>query len=254
MNLAYLEVDHQRNSYTHMPTSVRADFMERLTLSWLYHEHALDGVVLTATDLSRALEGLPARNYCEAQTQLSLRRLKNCIEYIEGSAARGDKLSNDWLKDLHTRLCADGDEHAGRYRKRDTSPGIYNLTVSLAASISYYFRKFEDMYHEELSDYHPLRAAAIAHWEFMRVFPFDERSGMVGRLMMNFLLLSNGYPPAIIHAHDRHHYFAALNGHRTDLVPVVVNAVSSTIQAARALSTQQSAESAGLAERKYARR
>lgn len=253
MNLAYLEVDHQRNSYINMPASVREVFMERLLLSWLYHEHALDGVVLTATDLGRALQGLPARNYCEAQTQLSLRRLKGCIEYIERSAARGDDLSNEWLKDLHTRLCADGDENAGRYRKRDTSPGVYNLTVSPAASISYYFRKFEDMYNEELSGYHPLRAAAIAHWEFMRVFPFDERSGMVGRLMMNFLLLRNGYPPAIIHAHDRHHYFAALNGYRTDLVPVVVNAISSTIQAARVLSTQLEAESNKSLGQKYAR-
>lgn len=253
MNLAYLEVDHQRNSYTHMPASVRKVFMERLVLSWLYHEHALDGVVLTSTDLSRALEGLPARNYCDAQTQLSLRRMKNCIEYIERSAARGDDLSNDWIKDLHTRMCADADENAGRYRKRDTSPGVYNLTVSPAASISYYFRKFEEMYNEELSGCHPIRAAAIAHWEFMRVFPFDERTGMVGRLMMNFLLLRNGYPPAIIHAHDRHHYFAALNGYRTDLVPVVVNAVSATIQAARALSAQMNSEETESFACKYAR-
>lgn len=253
MNLAYLEIDHQRTHYVNLPASVSKVFRERLILSWLYHEHALDGVVLTSTDLSRALEGMPARNYCDAQTQHSLRRMKNCIEHIERSAARGDELSNEWLKDLHARMCADDDENAGRYRKRDTSPGIYNLTVAPAASISYYFRKFEDIYNEELSDYHPLRAAAIAHWEFMRVFPFDERTGMVGRLMLNFLLLKNGYPPAIIHASDRHHYFAALSGYRTDLVPIVVDAVSATIQAAQTLSSQMNQASDACFERKRAR-
>lgn len=253
MNLAYLEIDHQRNNYINLPAAESKEFRERLVLSWLYHEHALDGVVLTPTDLSRALEGLPARNYCDAQTQHSLRRLKNCIEHVERSAARGDELSNDWLKDLHARMCAADDENAGRYRKRDTSPGVYNLAVVPAASISYYFRKFEEIFNEELSNHHPIRAAAIAHWEFMRVFPFDERTGMVGRLMMNFLLLKHGYPPAIIHASDRHHYFSALTGHRTDLVPVVVEAVSATIQAAHVFSEQMNLASADCRERKRAR-
>ena len=95
-----------------------------------------------------------------------------------------------------------------------------------------------DTYEQELASYHPIRAAAIAHWEYMKVFPFDERSGVVGRLMMNHVLITNGYPPAIIHAMDRHHYFAALDGNRTDLVPVVVDAVRSTIEAARVFSRQ----------------
>ncbi|MBA2664747.1 MAG: Fic family protein [Bradymonadaceae bacterium] len=162
--------------------------------------------------------------------------MKECVRHIEDSARRGDELTIEWIKDLHARMCEPGDENAGRYRKRDTSPGIYNLDVAPAASISYYFRKFMETYNDELIAYHPLRGAAIAHWEFMRVFPFDERSGLVGRLMMNFILLRHNYPPAIIHATDRHHYFAALAGHRTDLVPVVVEAVGATINAAQGFS------------------
>lgn len=233
MNLTYLEIDHQRSTYHSLINSHRSCFMERLALSWLYHDHALDGVVLTPGDLERALTGMPARNYCDGVVLNSLRALRDTIDFIHLSAERGDELSIDWLRDIHIRLCPKNDEAAGRYRKRDTSPGVYHLDVAAANSISYHFHKFIDTYHDELGHTHPVRRAAMAHHDLMRVFPFDERTGMVGRLMLNFILLKNDFPPAIIHATDRHLYFAALNGHRTDLVPVVADAVRSTISAAR---------------------
>lgn len=239
MNLTYLEIDYNRSAYDAMPAAVRAKFLERLSLGWLYHEHALEGVVLTSEDIDRALCHRPSRNYCDGQVQKSLRALNQAImALMHGPRDRGQSVSLEWLKEQHGALCTAGEDCAGRYRKRDTSPGIYNLEVAPAASISYYLRKFIDQYHEGILKLHPVRAAAIAHWEFMRVFPFDERTGLVGRLLMNYILVSSDYPPAIIHANDRHLYFNALAGHPTDLIPVVLEAVGATTRAAETFSQQ----------------
>lgn len=238
MTLTYLEIDHQRSHYDRLSGPARDAFTDRLIFSWLYHDHALEGVVLTDQDIWRALSGQPVRNYCDGLIQKSLLRQREIALSFFNPATRPEELSMELIKDLHARLCDDGDDAAGRYRKRDTSPGVYNLDVVPHASISYYFRKFMDTWENELSRHHPVRAAAMAHWEFMKVFPFDEKSGIVGRLMMNYLLIRAGYPPAIIHAHDRHHYFAALDGRRADLIPVVVDAISSAIEAARVFSRQ----------------
>jgi Fic family protein len=239
MNLTYLEIDHQRSHYDSLTGSEREAFLDRLMLGWLYHDHALEGIVLTQHDIWRALSGQPVRNYCDGLVAKSLCRMRDIAMSFFGEETRPDELTMDFIKELHCRLCDDDDEKAGRYRKRDTSPGVYNLKCVAQGSISYYFHKFIDTWNDELVNYHPIRAAAIAHWEFMKVFPFDERSGMVGRLMMNYLLIREGYPPAVIHAMDRHHYFAALDGYRTDLVPVLVDAISSTIEAARVFSEQK---------------
>lgn len=241
MNLTYLEIDHQRSTYHEVVDSDGKAFRDRLALSWLYHDHALEGVVVAPGDLDRALQGMPSRNYCDGMLLHSLRSLRESIDFIHDSAARGDELTLDWLRDVHVRMCTDGHEPAGRYRQRDTSPGVYHLDVAASNSISYHFHKFLDTYRDELSSMHPIRQAAIAHWEFMRVFPFDERTGVVGRLMLNFLLLKNDFPPAIFHATDRHLYFDGLNGHRTDLVPVVADATRSTIAAARAFQQRSKA-------------
>lgn len=218
---------------------MRVKFLECLLLGWLYYEHALEGVVLILEDIQRALEQRPCRNYCDGQVQKSLRALNQAVDKLMQSPRdRGQSVSLEWLKELHVSLSVEQSDSAGRYRKRDTSPGVYNLEVAPAASISYYLRKFIEQYHENMVGMHPVRAAAIAHWEFMRVFPFDERTGLVGRMLMNYILVSNDYPPAIIHANDRHLYFSALSGHPSDLIPVIVEAVGATTKAAESFSRQ----------------
>jgi Fic family protein len=72
----------------------------------------------------------------------------------------------------------------------------------------------------------------------MRCFPFDEKTGMVGRLLMNAVLIRGGYPPAIIHQMDRQTYFAALDGRREELIPVIVDAIRATIECAADFSRQ----------------
>lgn len=233
MNLTYLEIDHQRSTYHDVIATHGDEFRQRLALSWLYHDHALEGEVLDRRDLTRALEGAPARNYCDGMLLHSIRALRDGISYIESSARCGDELTLDWLRDVHRRLSPDECETAGCYRKRDTSPGVYHLDVAPSNSLSYHFHRFIDQYRDEFQSMHPVRQAAFTHWEFMHVFPFDERTGLVGRLMLNFLLLKHDFPPAIFHATDRHHYFDALKGTRSDLVEVVADAIRLTISAAQ---------------------
>jgi len=239
MNLTYLEIDHDRSHYDALTGSDWDEFLDRLILGWLYHDHALEGVVITGDDIDRALSGQPCRNYCDGLVQKSLCRLRESALMLFDAERRPEELTMEWIKELHCHFCDPDDEVAGRYRQRDTSPGVYNLDVAPQNSISYYFHKFMDMWNDEIRHYHPVRAAAIAHWEFMHVFPFDQRSGVVGRVMMNWILVRGGYPPAIIHAMDRHHYFAALDGHRTDLIGVLVDAIRSTIEAARLFSERR---------------
>lgn len=237
MNLTYLEVDHNRNFFDELSGSARDAFMDRLVVSWIYHDHALEGVVLTQADMDRFLSGKPVRNYCDGLIQKSLCRMRDLINYLYECGKTREPVTLDFIKDLHERLCDEDDEAAGRYRKRNTSPGVYNLDICPQGSISYYFHKLIETWEEELVNYHPIRAAAMLHWEYMKIFPFDDKSGIVGRLLMNYILIRDGYPPAIIHAHDRHQYFSALDGYRHDLIPVLVDAIGSTITAAQGFSS-----------------
>lgn len=58
---------------------------------------------------------------------------------------------------------------------------------------------------------HPVERAAMLHYKFVRIHPFDDGNGRLSRLLMNYVLLKNGLPPVIIKSEDKKSYLFALN-------------------------------------------
>ncbi|MCF7899708.1 Fic family protein, partial [Candidatus Babeliales bacterium] len=57
---------------------------------------------------------------------------------------------------------------------------------------------------------HPVKIAAMAHFKLVNIHPFVDGNGRTARLLMNLILLQNGYPFAIIKKEDRKRYIDAL--------------------------------------------
>lgn len=64
---------------------------------------------------------------------------------------------------------------------------------------------------EEKGELHPVALAALLHYKFVRIHPFDDGNGRICRLLMNFILLKNGFPFIIIKSADKQNYLRALN-------------------------------------------
>jgi fido (protein-threonine AMPylation protein) len=80
---------------------------------------------------------------------------------------------------------------------------------------------------------HPVVHAAVHHAWFERIHPFTDGNGRVGRLILNFMLIQEGYPPAVILASQRPRYLQALRtadtGNPNPLAEVIARAVSGTL-------------------------
>lgn len=64
---------------------------------------------------------------------------------------------------------------------------------------------------EKSNKFHPLLVAALFHYRFVCIHPFDDGNGRVSRLLMNYVLLKQGYPPVVIKSADKNNYLRALN-------------------------------------------
>jgi len=84
-----------------------------------------------------------------------------------------------------------------------------------------------------LADRHPIVHAAHHHAWLERIHPFVDGNGRTGRLVLNFMLLQHGYPPAVIEASQRSRYLTALktadDGNPNPLAEVLARAVHDTL-------------------------
>lgn len=247
MQLTMIGLDRQVRHYegyrTQDPEAWEA-FEERLDLSWLHHDFAMEGVSLREADTRAALGHGLTRHHSEAQQHEKIRALWDAIAATRQRVAAGQgPLELEDIKTFHVELTGESDPRAGRYRKGQGPPSAYQHSVTRPPSISYRLRKLVDAMRGPYADLHPVQAAAHVHFDFMTTWPFDERSGTAGRLLMNWWLLRSGYPPAIFHATDRQAYYSALCAGPIPMTNLVVDALTTTMRSADAFFAERAPQS-----------
>ena len=63
---------------------------------------------------------------------------------------------------------------------------------------------------EEKKELHPVALAALFHYKLVCIHPFDDGNGRISRLLMNYVLFKNGWPPVVIKSADKKNYLSAL--------------------------------------------
>lgn len=83
---------------------------------------------------------------------------------------------------------------------------------------------------------HPVRRAAALHHRFVHIHPFVDGNGRTGRLLMNLVLMTEGYPPAILKADPERRIAyldaletASLDGNLEPFARVVATAVEESL-------------------------
>jgi len=81
---------------------------------------------------------------------------------------------------------------------------------------------------------HPVEIAARFHHRFTEIHPFDDGNGRMSRLLMNLMLMQEGYPPAVIRIGERDQYLAALrradSGECDDFLSFIAEHVVSSLE------------------------
>ncbi len=184
---------------------------EKLIVEWTYNSNAIEGNTLTLSETRVVLEGLTigGKNIREHLEALNHRE---AIFFLEALIAGKESL-NEWnIRNIHSLILKGIDgSNAGKYRSE-------NVVISGAVHIppKHYevanlMQRLIAEFTDEWRKYHPIIRATLLHGEFVKIHPFIDGNGRTSRMLMNFELMRNGYPPVIIKKEDRARYFDALD-------------------------------------------
>jgi len=137
--------------------------------------------------------------------------LGKAIDYVFNTK---QELNLSLIKKLH-KLCFEKTrDFAGSFRNvevviRDSKGKIIHRGIP-ATNVEQELKEMIIWYKNNKSKFKPLILAGIIHNQFETVHPFQDGNGRVGRLLLNFILLKNNYPPINILLADRGEYYYTL--------------------------------------------
>ncbi len=195
-----------------------------------YSSNAIEGNTLTRAETAEVLEkgvaavikGKPLKDQLEAINHAK------AVEFIKELAKQ--KKSHQFVTEediltIHKMILSGIDDTwAGKYRKSEVFIRGATIEFPAAQKVPYHMLEFGDWLEGSPGE-HPVKVAADAHFKLVTIHPFVDGNGRTARLLMNLVLLINGYPTAIIRNEDRIEYLEAVNRGQTqnDLGPLYDN-------------------------------
>ncbi len=187
-----------------------------LKIELTYSSNAIEGNTLTRLEtaevvergVSAVLKGKPLKDQLEAINHAK------AVEFIR-SLVKNKKshqfITEEDIKKIHRIILAGiNDEWAGRYRESEVFIKGSSVEFPQPHKVPYHMAEFVQWL-ETQQDSHPVRVAADAHFKLVSIHPFVDGNGRTARLLMNLIMLINGYPVAIIRNEDRTGYLEAVN-------------------------------------------
>jgi len=193
---------------------------ENFTEDFVYNTNAIEGSTMSEEEVAEIL----CKKNAESAEEVEAKGVAMAVEYIRRTK---EDLSLSLLLKLHN-FCFKGSKHfAGKFRDvnvvvRNSKGQILHAGVP-REELNSYLKDFIEWYKENKNKFKPLVLAAILHNQFEHIHPFQDGNGRVGRLLLNYILLKNNYPPINIMLEDRQEYYKSLYEYskRDDLKPTL---------------------------------
>lgn len=191
------------------------DFLVRMA----YNSNAIEGSTLSLIETEIIYEGefLPGK---PGREQIAARGLFEGADFLDLALEAGRPFNKELILDLHERCALDLQPRArGVYRN---APAIILAARTTPLSPHKIRPAMDDLLYEYkalMEDSHPLLAIAWFHAAFESIHPFADGNGRTGRLLMNFQLQENGYPPIAIKVDHSLEYKTSLEAWQVDEKP-----------------------------------
>ncbi len=217
-----------------LPHVVLSKLQETLSLEWTYNSNSIEGNTLSLAETRVVIEdgmtigGRSIREHFETLNH------DKAIHYLEELVKSEYEMRTVDLLKIHDVVMSNiDDDFAGRLRNGAVRINGANMTPPSPIKVPELIDELVEWSTSKGKSHHSIVLAAIFHHRFEQIHPFFDGNGRTGRLALNLVLMSEGFPPAIILKNDRKTYYNSLNqankGNYKKLIQLVAQAVERSL-------------------------
>lgn len=208
-----------------LPSSIEAsEIWKDIWLEETHHSTALEGNTLTPRELYRLVEQDRVTGNKEMRYYLEIQGYAQAAKWVyeqavESAGRKDFKITNAHTSEIHRQLMGlvwgayppvSGDRPG--QERRGPTPVIRGSSLRLPPSgdVPGLLDKLLTEINAGPLALHPVDWVSRIHAEFEKIHPFADGNGRTGRLLMSYMLILYGLPPAIIYKSQRSRYLRAL--------------------------------------------
>ncbi len=209
---------------------IEGRIIQKFRLDWNYHSNNIEGNKLTYGETKTfLLHGITA-NGKPLKDHLEIKGHNEALLLLEDIIKEDRNITENFIRELHVLILKESYYNksvstSGQIIERKIEVGKYktqpNHVLTQTGEIHYFANPEEtsakmfdliEWYKKINNDInvHPLNTASLFHYKFISIHPFDDGNGRLARILMNLILMQNGYPPVIIKTEKKEDYYRAL--------------------------------------------
>lgn len=219
-------------SYQPLPEEASNRLKQKFMLEFNYNSNHIEGNTLTYGQTELLLLFGKVAEAAEMKDLEDMKAHNVGLKMIIEEASNSEQqLSENFIRQLHHTLlredykvyreCDTGvvksyTVHAGQYKTRPNSVitateerfeyASPEETPALMYDLIEWYKEEETK--KELT---PIQLAAVFHYRYIRIHPFEDGNGRIARLLVNYILRRHNYPMIVVKTKNKQHYLNALN-------------------------------------------
>ncbi len=198
---------HYHQEFQKSQELTKTETFKNFVIEFAFNTTSIEGNTININEAKNLLQdGYTPKNKTLREIYDLQNTEKVFFELISGS----EELNHDLMIKIHSGLMENIDIRKGSYRNHDVRVIHSNFEATPAPYVRTDMGLLLKWYDKNKEKMNPLVLATIFHHKFEKIHPFFDGNGRTGRMVLNYILIRNNYPPLVIHKKFKMKYLEAM--------------------------------------------
>lgn len=202
--------DYVNDNIKYLPKETYKSMMEDFNVKFTHESTKIEGNTLSISEVKTILIDKLSIGGKELREIYEVTNNQKANKHIHQMLKQNRELDEELIKDIH-QIVMENIIDGGIYRR-------YNVRITGASFRPPDWTMVRDDMKFFIMDYYaktkvlnPIELASFVHAQFVKIHPFQDGNGRCARLLLNYVLMANGFKAIIIEASDRPSYYESLD-------------------------------------------